>query len=457
MNLFIGLRSIGLLSLIFITAGCYSDLEKQSWKEVKAVGEKYRMSSAAREQLLPNLAEQHTLNDFLAYALLQNASLEAEFNTWKAALEKITQVRTLPDPRFNYGYYIQEVETRVGAQKNSFGIAQTFPWYGTLLLKGGVALANAEAQKQRYEAEKLKIFNRVKEVYYEYYYLGRALDIIKKNLALFKELEQVSSEKYGTAEFTYANLIRIQIETIKFAERVDSLNDFRQPVLAKLRHVLNLNKTASIPAFPFPKKLNVVDIKPAMFKTLREQVKRNPKLKVLDSYIAREEKKRKIAWRRYIPDVTLGIDYIQTDKSSMKVKDNGKDPIIARIGLNLPIYFTKYEAERREAIARKMAFKGKRVDLEKLLLSDLEQYLFKMKDAKRKMRVYNDNLIPKAEDSLRAIQRSYVTGKTSYLDFIDAQQTLLKFQLVYEENLMNYAKAIARIEALTAKEIASPN
>ena len=46
------------------------------------------------------------LSDYLAQAALKNPELEAAFHRWKAALEKIPQVRALPDPRFTFAYFI---------------------------------------------------------------------------------------------------------------------------------------------------------------------------------------------------------------------------------------------------------------------------------------------------------------------------------------------------------------
>ena len=54
------------------------------------------------------------------------------------------QVKALPDPRFTYRYYIEEVETRVGAQRQAFELAQRFPWFGKLKLRGDAAFEASE-------------------------------------------------------------------------------------------------------------------------------------------------------------------------------------------------------------------------------------------------------------------------------------------------------------------------
>ena len=107
---------------------------------------------------LPGFAAKTTLEDCLGYAALNNPSLEAAFNRWKAALEKVPQVNSLPDPRFSYTYFITEIETRVGPQRQKLSLSQTFPWFGKLDLRGDAAAA--EAVRCQYEQEKLKLFFR---------------------------------------------------------------------------------------------------------------------------------------------------------------------------------------------------------------------------------------------------------------------------------------------------------
>jgi outer membrane protein TolC len=54
---------------------------------------------------------------YLTTAANNNPELKASFNEYMAALEKVPQVKSLPDPRFAFGYFIQPVETRVGPQQ----------------------------------------------------------------------------------------------------------------------------------------------------------------------------------------------------------------------------------------------------------------------------------------------------------------------------------------------------
>ena len=183
------------------------------------------------------LPEVPTLDDYLAYAALRNAGLEAAFQQWRAALAQVPQARSLPDPRFNYRYFIENVETRVGPQRHKFGLAQTFPWFGTLRLRGDVAMAQADAAQARYDAKKLELFYRVKQQYYEYYYLRRAVAVVEENRRLVEHLEQVARTRFKTATADHSAVIRAQVELGKLDDQLRSLEALRGPRVAQLNAV----------------------------------------------------------------------------------------------------------------------------------------------------------------------------------------------------------------------------
>ncbi|MHC4389213.1 MAG: TolC family protein, partial [Planctomycetota bacterium] len=146
------------------------------------------------------------LEDYLRYAALNNAALKASFEQWKAATEEVPQAKSLPDPKFTYSYFIREVETRVGPQRQKFGIMQVFPWFGKIEARTDAAAAKAKAARKRYEAEKLKLFWQVKDAFYEYLYLGSAVEIARQNLELLKHFEDVARTRYMAAAASHPDV-----------------------------------------------------------------------------------------------------------------------------------------------------------------------------------------------------------------------------------------------------------
>lgn len=83
----------------------------------------------------------------------------------------------------------------------------------------------------------------------------------------------------------------------------------------------------------------------------------------------------------------------------------------------------------------------------------METALFEFQDAGRKVSLYRDTLLPKAEQALQATRTAYSTGKSNFQEYLDAQRVLLEFQLSYERSQTDRAQRLAELEMLVGKPL----
>ena len=446
-------RNLFFILVFSILLACASDdLTKAPTGNPPAL-EKTPLPPESQEEDLPGLDENATLSDYLAYAALNNAGLKAAFLRWKAAREKITEVESLPDPRFTYAYFIREVETRVGPQRQKFGLSQTLPWFGRLNLRGHAASEAAQAEEQRYETAKLKLFYQVKEAYYEYYYLARAIAVTQENLNLVRYAESVARTAYAAGATGHADIIRSQVELGKLEDRLRGLNDLREPIVARLNAALNRPTSAPI---AWPRRTNLETIAFTQDEVLAWLKEKNPELRAVDFLAARERWNIDLAKKKHYPDMTFSLETIDTDEAEMPdVEDSGKNPVIAMLSINIPLWLKKYQSEERQAQARYRALLLERSDQENRLEADVKFALYKYRDAERKISLYKNTLTPKAEQSLRVNIQAYKAGKGTFLDVIDAARTILDFKLATERALADRAQRFAQLEMLVGMELPS--
>lgn len=436
-----------------LLSGCTGSRESRAFEEAAAIEKSMYAAQAAQspEVELAALPDSASLDYFLRSAALNNPGLEAAFNRWKAALERVPQSRALPDPRFTYAYFIQEVETRVGPQQHRLGIAQMFPWFGKLGLQGDAALESANAVREQYEAAKLKLFYQVKEAYYEYIYLRRAIAIMEENLELLTYLENVVMAKYRSGSALHSSLIKAQVESDKLRDQLKSLEDMLNPIKVRLNTVMNRPPQAHLPT-PMMTIIDTVQIPDEQFMAwLKES---NPDLKASEHLAAKEKFSIDLAKKNYLPDITLGVDYIITGDARMPgVIDSGKDPLIAMLTVNLPLWWVKNKAALNEAEAKYQSVLNQQKSIENDLLSRLEMVLYQFREARRKMQLYNEALLPRAQQSLNVTQSAFETGKVDFLNLIDAQRTYLEAELSLARATINYAQRLAELEMLVGKAI----
>ena len=383
-----------------------------------------------------------TLQEYLRYAAQNNAGLKAAFEQWKAALEQVPQAKSLPDPRFNYGYFIEEVETRVGPQRQRVGIMQLFPWFGKIEARTDAAAAGAKAARKRYEAEKLKLFFDVKEAFYEYTYLAKAVEIAGENLELIKHFEEVARTKYMAAAAGHPDVIRAQVELARLEDRLKTLEDLRGPIVARLNAVLNRQ---SFEMLPWPRREKFVPVQIERQKLIELLKQMNPELAALDFELEAAKSKVELAKKKFYPDIGVGVDSIQTD--------GGDDAVILMFSMNLPIWRDSYKAAHEQAKADVRRTAQQKRESENTLIARSEQVLYDFEDSERKIKLYGDILVPKAEELLGASETAYAGGTIDFLSLVDAQRTLLEYQLRYERAVTDNRQKLANLELLAGTEL----
>ncbi len=404
----------------------------------------------AADEELPVLDESSVVDDYLRYAALNNPGLEAAFLRWQAAVEGTDRAGALPDPRFTYGYFIREVETRVGPQRQRFGLAQQFPWFGTLQLREDAAARAADAEYRYYEAAKLELFRRVKLAFHEYGYLARSVEITEENVQLMTYFERVARARYKVGSANHADIIKAQVELGQLEDQLISLRDQLRPMAARLNSELNREPQAALP-WPGPLEAEPVLIDEA---ALNDSIGDAPRLKAIEQNAERQRVAAELARKGLYPGFTFSLDYVETGTAlDPATPDSGKDAIMAMVSLNIPLWPRNSRAAQREAEARRSAALLQRAEEENRMAARLEEALFQFRDAERKIDLYGNSLLPKARQSLEVTQKAYSTDKVDFMDLIDAQRTLLSFRLARERALADRAVKLAEIEEIVGGEL----
>lgn len=397
----------------------------------------------------PQLTKDSRLRDYLAYAALHSPELEAAFADWKAALERVPQAASLPDPQFSYKYFVVEQMMRDGNMRHAFELSQTFPWLEKLTLRKGIAAEEAKAAYHRFETAQFKLFYRIQKAYGEYYYLRRAIQITEQNIELLNQIEAVARRRYVVGADSHPDVIRAQVEQGKLADRLRTLQKLRAPVMARLNAALN--RTAG-EELPWPEDIPVPASDLSDEQLLTWAVETNPEVQAMTREIDARRQAIDLARKDYYPDVMVGVEYdVMVDAAGMS--DDGKNPIGVMVGLSIPIWWQKYAAGVREAQWRHSRAVLEKTALLNNLSADVETAVFEFQDAGRKINLYRDTLVPKAEQALQATQIAYSAGKADFQDYLDAQRVLLEFQLSHERSRTNRAQRMAELEMLVGKAL----
>lgn len=388
-----------------------------------------------------------TLKAAVEIGLSSNPALAEFRERYNAAGQRIPQAAALPDPRLQVTHFFESVQTRTGPQENVIALSQGIPWPGTLRNRKEVASAEAEAIWHLYQATQLNLVRRIAEVYFDYAYLHKAVEISGQNVLLLEKLLPIVEEKVRVGS-DLSSLLRLKVEVGQAMDQRDSLTERLEVAKTQLQLLLASKLPLPPPSWSEPVEQDWAE--EALFSKLERT---NPELRVNELRIQSAEAARELARLQARPDLSLGINYIQIgDAVSQSVAGSGKDPWGVTFSVSLPLNFKKNQAAQVEAASRVRASEAKQSDTLNQLSSQLNTSLISYRDALRRNSLYREELIPLAEQAFEISQTSYENGKSSILDVIESERSLLKLRLEYWRTSADLWQQQMVIETLTNAE-----
>lgn len=396
-----------------------------------------------------NPQQENPLDQYLVVAAENNPRLQAIFREYQAALERIAQEGSLPDPQLSFGYFIQPVETRVGAQRAMASVSQMFPWFGMLDAQERVAAERAKVKLQAFEEAKLALFREIKITYNELYYLQVGVRLTEENLALLESFKRLAEVYFESGKSGFSAVLQVQMEEEELRSRLQYLQDSRLPLVTEFEQLLNtdLQEPLSLPDSLWAEEISLE--KEALFDSIMAN---NPRLEQLTHEAKAFEEQQEVAKKMGLPGFTLGMSYTNVaERTDMDMPDNGKDVFIfPQLGVRLPIYRKKYKAMQKEAVLQQEAAVLRQENVENELLTELEQLYRDYLDAQRKVALYK-RLSTIAQQSLNLLQTELTTGKNNFFEIIRMERQLLNYRLELERARTEKNNNVYRINALMGK------
>ena len=399
---------------------------------------------SAKERRVENL------NQLIDEAISNNPQIKAFFNNWKSEEFKITQVRHLPDPTARVGFFGESVETRVGPQEQKFGASLKIPFPPKLKHKGESQTKTAEISKEEFEAVKREIIKSLKFVYYDIFWVDKAIQITREEKAILGSLESVARRRYETNLTHQQDVVKAQVEISKLIDKLLILRENRKSLVSRINSILNRPRNT-----PFGSTGNV---RPKIFTLNLSQLSEmagdtRQELKGANLAIARAEHEKSLAKLAYVPDFTFGFDYTWVGKGHTMAPDDGKDAWIGTVSINVPIWFGKIKAKINEKSAALEARKRNYQDVKNSVAYEVEDLYYKIVSYRDVIDLYSSALIPQTEQSFEAARIAYEAGQVDFLNWLDSERTLLQTRLSYYKAVVDYQKSIAFLERAVGSDL----
>ena len=390
-----------------------------------------------------------TLATLIAESLDRNPQVQEALWEHLAARQRVREVSALPDPMLSVTQHLRTPETRVGPQTSGISVSQRIPWFGKLSDQGKVAAKQAAAREEMVGARRAEVVRQVKLAYYDLAYLDRAIGITAEEEQLLRHYESLAQARYSQGVGLQQAVVKLQAEITRVRFR-------RQELLRKrfdAETALNALRDQPVHV-PIPE---VGPVDRPVAKVDREQLQQiartgRPEVKAALLRMESDDDSVRLARRQYWPDVVVGAAWGRIgDRQDLAGRMqpppmNGKDVFSVTVGVNIPLYRSKYDAGVQAASARhsaaRQAYRNAVNDVDVAVRSAG----FALEMIEEQIALFRRALLPQAEQALRSTEEAYSTGTTGVLELLDSEEILLDVRLGLARLQTDYMKTLAEME-----------
>jgi len=398
---------------------------------------------AAVNPVFPHLEGPHAVEEYIQVALGQNPEIHAARMRVEALAYQVPVAASLQDPMLNLTVQPEPVQTAAGNQQVILSASQKFHWHGKLGARGSVAEARTNMARAELAAVELATIAKVKQAYYELYFIQGAITATENEQRLLGEIRNIAITRYRTGDASQQDVLRADLEISNIENELIRLRQQRtsaQARLARLLHVAPQTKVLALDRLP-PEQA------PQSLEWLQQQaVAARPELHVQLAAIERDQRSADLARMDYKPDVTLGFSWIGVSDSGISPVANGEDAFLLTAGVNLPIYKKRLDASVQSADAQVVSTARQYDALRDGTLEEVTDLFAQARSHQELLTLFRDDILPKARQTLDVSSKAYNVGEVDFLQLIDNWRQLLRYEISYRRLEASLRQTLADLE-----------
>jgi outer membrane protein TolC len=375
-------------------------------------------------------------------ALARSPMIISARRHWQALTKVPVQVSTLPDPMLGLQQLTVGSPQPFSGYETSdfyytgFGISQDIPGPGKLGLRAKQAEKEAEVARASYLVQQRQVIEQVRETYFNLFYLRKMLDSLHRTQSELDRVAQTTESQYHVAMAQQQDVLKAQLaqtDILKDLEMNDA--EFEQGQ-ASLKAILGREQES--PNIEIGE-ITASDIPMSDGQLRQLALAKSPTLQQANAMQAQSDAALAIAKRDYVPDFNVGYAYQKTGPGF-------RDYYMLTLGMKVPLYFWRKQTPAVEQAALEKESVLADSNAKRLsVLSDLQNQIIALRTTSRVLKLYNDGLIPQAEETLISSTAAYRVGKVDFQSLLSAVIEVLRVKQEYFRTLADHEIAIAKI------------
>jgi len=422
---------------------------------VPAPGDQVAIAIAPAPGASPELSGPQPVDAYIRRALAENRTVQAAFHNVQSLKYRIPQVTTLDDPTASNTIFpipaVAPQYSLMGYNPYNLTLAQQFPWFGTLRLRGEVAERDVLVALAELAAAQLDSVAAVKRAYFDLYVSQKTEEVIAENRKILEDFRTLAKSRVGTGG-TQQDVLRAEVLISELDREAATIQQGIATARASLIRQLHVSPETELKTLPeLPQAMVPVE----MERLYQLAITVRPELKGRLAAVARDEKAVELAKKRFYPNVTLGLTYMDMEKTNAQTPQtaSGVPNVGFFVGFNLPVYRAKYRAGVCEAEERTRAdaklYEAQRDET----FGEIKDFMVQAKVQQNVIGLLRDQILPRTNATLELARSDYAKGNVDVATVFSALREVLQIQLQVAQVEGELGKALASLERAVGAQI----
>lgn len=375
-----------------------------------------------------------SLESYLEEAEANNPEIQAYELRYNISKEKVGEAKSLPNTSISAGYFVSEPETRTGAQRAKFSVAQMLPWFGAITARENYASSVAETDYLDLVIAKRKLSLYVAQSYYELFAVKAKTRVLEENIQLLDTYEKLALTSVEVGKASAVDILKLQIRQNELQQQIDVLEQEFLGERANFNSLRNQKQNRSVSV------VSQLELPEGDSIFSSELLELNPELLKYDRLYESVSKSELLNQKQSAPSFGVGLDYVTvSERPNMDFSDNGKDIVMPMVSFSIPIFNTGYKSVSKQNELRQLELKSQKSQRFNALETTLARAVSQRNQARIAYETLERNLL-RAQDAEEILIKNYETGTIDFNDVLDIQELQLKFQVNQIEAVKSYYK-----------------
>ncbi len=394
-----------------------------------------------------NLPQRMSVSDAERITKEHNQTLKKGLNRITSAEGKLLSGVSPQMPEISLTYdFVPNGKGINSYEERSLEINQGIEFPLKTVYKGEQLSSAIDIIRAENDVEGLNILSEVRKAYVSLLARQYLMKIAEENLSVAEEFRNKSTIRYNVGEATHLEKLTAEVQYAQALNNIEVQKNQNRIAVTELLYEMGIKNAVGNYEPVLSDSLMYVPYSGSLETVMEKTLKTNPVLYLSELKKTGSQIGRKLAVSSYLPDFTVGY--------KTQAINGVNDYYGINLGISVPLWFLLDQRGKvKEANAEIKISENEYDETYLNVMSTARKAYINLKNSEKQILLFSNTLIPESEEIFRVANASYRIGDITYLEFLQAKQTLISTKESYVSALKEYNINLIELEKSIGRKL----